>query len=88
MPWRVEKVSETLFKRESNNGPGRSPSIIAMITTITGVLYLQDGLIELLYIILLTFSFFLVDGKEVGGIFLSGSTAHKVGEKKPSQVVK
>ncbi|GFZ06695.1 hypothetical protein Acr_18g0008650 [Actinidia rufa] len=33
--WTAENVSGTFLDRESNNGPGRSPSIIAMITTLS-----------------------------------------------------
>ncbi|GFY96681.1 hypothetical protein Acr_11g0009870 [Actinidia rufa] len=33
--WRAERVSSTFLDKESNNGPGRSPSIIAMITTLS-----------------------------------------------------
>ncbi|PSS08080.1 hypothetical protein CEY00_Acc18444 [Actinidia chinensis var. chinensis] len=33
--WRVDKVSGTFFERESNNGPRRSPSTMAITTTLS-----------------------------------------------------
>ena len=51
---------------------------------ILGIFYFKDSLIESLDIILQTFSVFLVDYEEMGGIFLPNFMAHEIGYKEPA----
>ena len=55
---------------------------------VTKVLYFKDGLIKSLDIIFQAFSIFLMNNEEVRGILLLDPTAHKIGDKEPTQVTK